>query len=42
MTNDEELQSDELQGVLDWLQEFKHGLADESVPEHRKHFQFFS
>ena len=33
--NDEELHSDELQGVLDWLQEFKHGLADESVPEHR-------
>ena len=32
---DEELQSDELQGVPDWLQEFKHGLVDESVPEHR-------
>ena len=34
--NDEELHSDELQGVLDWLQEFKHGLVDESVLEHRK------
>ena len=33
--DDEELQSDELQGVPDWLQEFKHGLVDESVPEHR-------
>ena len=32
---DEELQSDELQGVPDWLQEFKHGLVDESVREHR-------
>ena len=32
--NDEELQSDELQGVPDWQQEFKHGLVDESVPEH--------
>ena len=33
--DDEESQSDELQGVPDWLQEFKHGLVDESVPEHR-------
>ena len=33
--DDEELQSDQLQSVPDWLQEFKHGLADESVPEHR-------
>ena len=33
--DDEELQSDELQGLPDWLQEFKHGLVDESVPEHR-------
>ena len=33
--DDEELQSDELQGVPDWLQEFKQGLVDESVPEHR-------
>ena len=33
--DDEELQSGELQGVPDWLQEFKHGLVDESVPEHR-------
>ena len=33
--NDEELQSDELQGVLDWLQEFKHGPVDKSVLEHR-------
>ena len=32
---DEELQSDELQGMPDWLQEFKHGLVDENVPEHR-------
>ena len=32
--DDEELQSDELQGVPDWLQEFKHGLVDEGVPEH--------
>ena len=32
---DEELQSDQLQGAPDWLQEFKHGLVDESVPEHR-------
>ena len=29
--DDEELQSDELQGVPEWLQEF----VDESVPEHR-------
>ena len=36
-----ELQDDELQGVLDWLQEFKEGLIDESFPEHRD-FQFFS
>ena len=34
-----ELQDDELQGVLDWLQEFKEGLIDESFPEHRD-FQF--
>ena len=36
-TNDdnEELQSDQLQDVPDWLQEFRHGLVDESVPEHR-------
>ena len=40
--DDEELQSDELQSVPDWLQEFRHGLVefkeeliDESVPEHR-------
>ena len=33
--DDEELQSGELQGVPDWPQEFKHGLVDESVPEHR-------
>ena len=33
--NDEELQSDELQGVPDWPQEFKHGLVDESVPAHQ-------
>ena len=33
--DDEELQSDQLQGVPDWLQEFKQGLVDESVPEHR-------
>ena len=33
--DDEELQSGELPGVSDWLQEFKHGLFDESVPEHR-------
>ena len=33
--DDEELQSDELQGVPDWPQEFKHGLVDECVPEHR-------
>ena len=33
--DDEELQSGELQGVPDWLQEFQHGLVDESVPEHR-------
>ena len=32
---DEELQSDELQGVPDRLQEFKHGLVDESVSEHQ-------
>ena len=32
---DEKLQSDELQGVPDWLQEFKHGLVDESAPEQR-------
>ena len=33
--DDEELQSDELQGVPDGLQEFKRGLVDEGVPEHR-------
>ena len=33
--DDEELQSGELQGVRDWLQEFEDGLVDESVPEHR-------
>ena len=32
--DDEELQIDELQGVPEWLQVFKHGLVDESVPEH--------
>ena len=31
----EELHSDQLQGVPDWLPEFKHGLVNESVPEHR-------
>ena len=30
--DDEELQSDELQGVPDWLQEFKHGLVYHSLP----------
>ena len=33
--DDEESRSGELQGVADWPQEFKHGLVDESVPEHR-------
>ena len=33
--DDKELHSDQLQGVPDWLQEFRHGLVDESVPEHR-------
>ena len=33
--DDEELHSDQLQGVPDWLQEIKHGLVDESVPQHR-------
>ena len=33
--DDEELQSNQLQDVQDWLQEFRHGLVDESVPEHR-------
>ena len=33
--HDEELQSDQLQDVPDWLQEFRHGLVDESVLEHR-------
>ena len=33
--DDEELQSGELQGVPDRLQEFTHALVDESVPEHR-------
>ena len=32
--DDEEFHSDESQGVPDWLQEFKHGLFDKSVPEH--------
>ena len=32
--DDEELQSDELQGLPEWLEEFNHELADESVPEH--------
>ena len=40
--DNEELQSGELQGVPDWLQEFKHGLVDESDPEHTTCFQFFS
>ena len=39
--DDEELQDDELQGVPDWLQEFKEGLIDESVPEHRDTSSFF-
>ena len=30
---DEELHNDQLQGVPDWLQEFRHGLADESDPD---------
>ena len=34
--NGEELQDDELQGVPDWLQVFKAGLIDESVPEQRE------
>ena len=29
--DDEELQSGELQGLSDWLQEFKHGLVEEGV-----------
>ena len=33
--DNEELQSDQLQDVPDWLQEFRHGLVEESVPEHR-------
>ena len=33
--DDEESQSGELQGVQNWLQELKHGLVDETVPEHR-------
>ena len=33
--DDEELHSDQLQGVPDWPQEFKHGPVDESVEEHR-------
>ena len=33
--DDEEIESGELPGVPDWLQEFKHGLVDESVPEQR-------
>ena len=31
-----ELQDDELQGVPYWLEQFKDGLVDESVPEHRE------
>ena len=31
-----------VQGVPDWLQEFKHGLVDASVPEHRYTSSFFS
>ena len=34
--DDEELQSGELRGVPNWLQGFKEGLVDESVPEHRE------
>ena len=33
--DDEALHSDDLQDVPDWLQEFKDGLVDERVPEHR-------
>ena len=33
--DDDQLQRDQLQGVPDWLQEFRHGLVAESVPEHR-------
>ena len=33
--DDEELHSDQLQGVPYWLQEFRHVLEDESVAEHR-------
>ena len=33
--DDEELHSDQLQGVPDRLQEFRHGLVDQSVLEHR-------
>ena len=40
--DDEESQSGELQGVPDWLQEFKDGLVDESVPEHRDASYFWS
>ena len=35
--DDEELQSDKLQSVPDWLQEFKHGLVDESAPSNSSH-----
>ena len=31
--DDEESQSDQLQDVSDWLQEFRHGPVDESAPE---------
>ena len=40
--DDEELQSDQLQGVPDWLQKFRHGLVVESVPETPRRLQFFS
>ena len=33
--DDKESKSNELQGVSDWLQEFKLALVDESVPQHR-------
>ena len=33
--DDEEFLSDELQRVPDWLQEFRHGLVEKSVSEHR-------
>ena len=40
--DDEELQSDQLHDVPDWLNEFRHGLVGESVREHRENLQFFS